>query len=94
MQLVADGVNTCHLKHQGITGFAASWTGSSKIKGQLFEAHQPQAILRTQPAQKINRPTRVGVLLEPNLLPVALICPGDGNAFTNGCVDLLEKGLQ
>ena len=34
------------------------------------------------------------MLLEPNLLPVALIFPGDGNAFTNGCVDLLEKDLQ
>ena len=56
--------------------------------------HQAQSFLGAQPTQEQGSPVLLAVVVEPHLLPVALILPGNADAFAHGGVELLEQRLQ
>ena len=72
-ELIALRIHLLDLQHQPVTGLAAGRALSGKIHGQRINANQSESILRSQPAQEINRPKFLLVPFEPHLLPVALI---------------------
>ena len=94
LQLVVDRVHRKHLQCEAVAGHAARRALRRDIERQGFNPHESQTILGTKPAQKINLPGGVALLLKPDLLPMALILSADRDSLANGEVNLIDLLLQ
>ena len=87
-------VNLTHRHHQRVSRVGPRWTFGCHIHGQRLDADEPETILGSQPAEKIGVPALIVVLFKPNLLPMTLVFPGNGDAFANRSIELFQKLLQ
>mgnify|MGYP007113551023 CR=1 FL=1 len=56
--------------------------------------HQAQSVLGAQPTQEQGSPVLLAVVVEPHLLPVALILPTDLNALADRPIKIRQQALK
>ena len=81
-----------HGHGQGLTrGWVRSLSNTHQIHRQIRHMNKGQTLLGSQPTQEDDRPALVTVASQPDLLPVALIFPGDLDGLTQGIIEVIDQ---
>ena len=62
-----------------------------QVHRQIRHVHQCQSVLGTQPAQELNRPHLLAMLLQPDLLPVSLVLSTDLDRLPQGILQFIQQ---